>query len=404
MSTREMENGNQGDRSIRIDIDGFSRYESDLVSGDQAIDENFPLLSQHVLGSHRRTFSDMSDGSINTIRALPGMKIRSHGVRSNGTLYNCSSKDALVGSKKGKEHFWIDIDADERDTVELKEWLSGLNLPRFFLSIIAERSETWASQVVAMKKASIIIMRFLPQNEVTDEVTHLAALSLPNLLVTFTSVPRGEAGELYSAIHDYMHSDERLPSTTASGVLIAWIRFHMDRTSRSVRLLRSHILKVDEVMDRNMSAVSIDAIIEAKEQLLRLWSVAEEQSECLEALAGADADTDGLDFKDLKGSLSVLLATAAATERTALRLEKQICDLRQRYEGHQQERTNRRLAVLTVISAIFLPLTLFSGIWGMNFEYMPELSARDGYFIALSVMASVACLMLVCFWKTGWFY
>uniref|UniRef100_A0A7S2MWY3 Magnesium transporter n=1 Tax=Helicotheca tamesis TaxID=374047 RepID=A0A7S2MWY3_9STRA len=418
MSERERENDNKrdsfiratSDRSIRVgdffirkDIENGCGGETELVSADQAIDEKFPLLSQHILGNRDRSFSDMSDRSIVTFQALPGMKIRSHGVRPDCTLYDCTSKEALVGAKKGKQHYWIDIDADERDTAELKEWLSGLKLPRFFLSVIAERSETWASQVVALKKACITIVRYLPKNEVTDEVTHLAALSLPNLLLTFTSVPRSETGELYSAIHAYMHTDERLPSSTASGVMLAWMRFHMDRTSRSVRLLRSRVLKMDEVMDRDIAAVSIVAIIEAKEQLLRLLAVAEEQNECVEALSGAEADTDGLDFSGLKGSLSVLQATAAATERTALRLEKHIADLRQRYEGHQHDRTNRRLAVLTVISAIFLPLTLFSGIWGMNFDYMPELTAKDGYFMALLLMVTIACSMLFWFWKTGWF-
>merc|ERR1711976_1005274 len=104
-----------------------------------------------------------------------------------------------------------------------------------------------------------------------------------------------------------MHADERLPSITASGVLLAWLRFHMDRTSRSVRLLRSRILKMDEVMDRDVTAVSINAILEAKEQLLRLLAVAVEQNECLEALAGAEADSDALNFSGLKGSLGVLL-------------------------------------------------------------------------------------------------
>lgn len=87
----------------------------------------------------------------------------------------------------------------------------------------------------------------------------------------------------------------------------------------------------------------------------------------------------------------------------ALRLEKQIADLRQRHEGHQQEKINRRLAVLTVISAVFLPLTLFSGIWGMNFSYMPELNNPYGYFLALFLMLFTASSMIFYFWRSGWF-
>jgi len=53
---------------------------------------------------------------------------------------------------------------------------------------------------------------------------------------------------------------------------------------------------------------------------------------------------------------------------------------------------NQRLALLTILSAIFMPLTLLSGIWGMNFENMPELSAEG---IVWNVHLSVdSCVLL----------
>jgi len=392
------------DASVRIDIVAQDPAGA-FSSGPSAdTDENSPLLaSTGKLRTYSASDVSVDSASVRTIPVLPGMKIRSHGINADGTMYDCTSSDALRGSKKGRGNFWIDIDADERDSEELRTWLDGLKLPIFFLSVIAERSETWATQVVAMKKSSLTVVRFLPQKESTDEMTHLAALSLPNLLMTFTSAPRSEAGNLYTAVHDYMHGEERLPAPTASGALLSLLRFHIDRTSRAMRRLRTHILKVDEIMDRNVGNVSIDVIIDAKDQLLRLLSVAEEQNECLDALARAESDTEGLCFTNLRGSLGVLIATTSATERMALRLEKQIADLRQRYEGHQQEKINRRLAVLTVLSAVFLPLTLFSGIWGMNFSYMPELSNPYGYFLALFLMFATATSMIIYFWRSGWF-
>jgi len=391
--------------SIRIDVAGAAQApaQSQAPLVVEAVNEGVPLLGG--VGNIRSysVASDVSTASVRTIPALPGMKIRCHGIDANGLMFDCSSKEALRGAKRGKGNFWIDIDADERDADELRAWLGDLNLPLFFLSVIAERSETWATQVVAFKTSALTIVRFLPQKERTDTETHVAALSLPNLLMTFTSAPRSEAGDLYSTLHDYMHGEERLPDSTASGVLLALLRFHIDRTSRSMRKLRKHVLKVDEIMDRNVASVSIDAIIDAKDELLRLLACAEEQNECLVALERAEADTEGLDFAHLKGSLGVLIATTSATERMALRLEKQIADLRQRYEGLQQEKINRRLAVLTVLSAVFLPLTLFSGIWGMNFSHMPELNNPYGYYLALFLMVATASSMIFYFWRLGWF-
>ena len=65
-------------------------------------------------------------------------------------------------------------------------------------------------------------------------------------------------------------------------------------------------------------------------------------------------------------------------------------------------RTNEIMKVLTVFSAIMLPLTLIAGIYGMNFEYMPELKWLHGYGFALSLMAATAIVMLLWFYKKGW--
>jgi magnesium transporter len=94
---------------------------------------------------------------------------------------------------------------------------------------------------------------------------------------------------------------------------------------------------------------------------------------------------------------------AGFSERMAARLEKRVADLRQRYDAHQQEKLNHRLAVLTVVSAIFLPLTLVAGIWGMNFERMPELAHPWGYPAALVLMVGIAGGMLWLFRRRGWF-
>ena len=58
--------------------------------------------------------------------------------------------------------------------------------------------------------------------------------------------------------------------------------------------------------------------------------------------------------------------------------------------------------VLTVVSAIFLPLTLVAGIFGMNFQYMPELGYRYGYFVALGGMLALAVVLLIIFRIKHW--
>lgn len=65
-------------------------------------------------------------------------------------------------------------------------------------------------------------------------------------------------------------------------------------------------------------------------------------------------------------------------------------------------RTNGVMQVLTIVSTIFIPLTFLAGIYGMNFDYMPELDWRYGYFALLFVMLLVFIVMVFYFRKKKW--
>ncbi|MFH1155237.1 MAG: magnesium/cobalt transporter CorA [Pseudomonadota bacterium] len=65
-------------------------------------------------------------------------------------------------------------------------------------------------------------------------------------------------------------------------------------------------------------------------------------------------------------------------------------------------RTNDIMRVLTIFAAIFIPLTFLAGIYGTNFEYMPELHYRYGYFIFLGIMIVIASGLVLFFKRKGW--
>lgn len=72
------------------------------------------------------------------------------------------------------------------------------------------------------------------------------------------------------------------------------------------------------------------------------------------------------------------------------------------YHSSQGTRMNEIMRVLTVISTIFIPLTFIVGIYGMNFDHMPELKTDNGYFVCLGVMAVVAIAMVIYMKKNRW--
>ncbi|WP_371979431.1 magnesium/cobalt transporter CorA [Bacillus velezensis] len=78
-------------------------------------------------------------------------------------------------------------------------------------------------------------------------------------------------------------------------------------------------------------------------------------------------------------------------------------DLRDSYVTLNSNRMNAIMMTLTIVSTIFIPLTFIAGVYGMNFDNMPELHWKYGYFIVLGVMAVLVAAMLFWFARKGWF-
>jgi magnesium transporter len=73
------------------------------------------------------------------------------------------------------------------------------------------------------------------------------------------------------------------------------------------------------------------------------------------------------------------------------------------YMSTMGNKMNEIMKFLTVISTIFIPLTFIVGVYGMNFEYMPELQGKWSYFIVWAIMLAIAGGMIFYFWRKGWF-
>jgi magnesium transporter len=105
--------------------------------------------------------------------------------------------------------------------------------------------------------------------------------------------------------------------------------------------------------------------------------------------------TDKKYFRDLKNSCSSALEEVDSMQKT---LE----GLSNIYFSSLSQKMNEIMRVLTTVATIFIPLTFIVGIYGMNFEYMPELQLRYGYFGVMSFMFAVLISMLLYFKKKGW--
>jgi magnesium transporter len=120
----------------------------------------------------------------------------------------------------------------------------------------------------------------------------------------------------------------------------------------------------------------------------------------LNILAGAT--NEAVDLSDTVPPFAIALGNIGALADDVDMYDRRLERLRHRYTAQLQERANHRINILTMISAIFLPLSLLAGIYGMNFEHMPGIDVRRGFWILMAVMLALSVGLAWFFRRRRW--
>lgn len=83
-------------------------------------------------------------------------------------------------------------------------------------------------------------------------------------------------------------------------------------------------------------------------------------------------------------------------------LKSILTDLLNIYSTHVNHKLNEVMKILTIFSAIFIPLTFIAGIYGTNFDYLPELKFKYSYFWMLGIMLVLVIGMVIFFKRKRW--
>jgi magnesium transporter len=142
------------------------------------------------------------------------------------------------------------------------------------------------------------------------------------------------------------------------------------------------------------------ALLSYQKQVLTLEVLSDSQGDAI-TLWRDNTDTEIDDYLSVR--LTDLLEHIRRVSEFSASQQREIDSLVQLHFSAVAHRTNEIVRVLTLISAIFLPLTLIAGIFGMNFVNMPELKTQYGYFFALGGMFTLAVGLLIYFRIKRWF-
>jgi magnesium transporter len=167
----------------------------------------------------------------------------------------------------------------------------------------------------------------------------------------------------------------------------------LEKLEEKIEFLEDDLLK-------KPTPVMLQAIHELKRELILLRKSLWPLREAISALERSDSplisESTGIYFKDIFDHV-IAVIDSVETFRDML---SGMLDI---YLSSVSNRLNQVMKVLTIIATIFMPLTFLAGVYGMNFQYMPELTWRWGYFGVLGIMLVIALSMLYYFRKKKWF-
>ena len=161
---------------------------------------------------------------------------------------------------------------------------------------------------------------------------------------------------------------------------------------------RSRLQKLEHLLINDSEEISSNDLMFCERDINQLSDVIEDQYVGFGILASLGSASQ----KEIQQTHDAIKGFEPL-DKAMQRLEKKAESLRVQYMLIQQEKSTRKINVLTIIQAIFVPLTFIAGVYGMNFVLMPELEWKYGYLIVWLIFAALAGGLLVYFNRKGWF-
>jgi magnesium transporter len=289
---------------------------------------------------------------------------------------------------------WIDLEGDREAAEKILHDLG-------FHPLAIEDTFTLHHQprVEEYEKDLFIIVRGINFND-EDPLAHLETLKLAaflrsNLLITVHRAPLRSVAIVRKKLDE---SRKALPGGVAQ-LLWSICDEMMDLYFPIVDGIGVQIEKLEAAVLDETGREQLERILDLRRRLGVLRRIMLPHRAVFNHLANSRDElfdaTASLNFRD---TLDNVLRLTDAVDQ----LRDQLANVKDTYLSVVSQRTNEIMKVLTLFSAIMLPLTFIAGVYGMNFENMPELATSHGYFVVLGVMAVVAVGLFYFFRRKRW--
>lgn len=163
--------------------------------------------------------------------------------------------------------------------------------------------------------------------------------------------------------------------------------------------IEARIEKLEEDILMHTKKTHLSEIIGLRSEILWLKKMLGPQKEVINTLNKKDLR---LIDDQLQKYFSDIYENAVKISETFETYRDLMGNLREAYQSSIANRANEIMRVFTAITTIFMPLTVITGIYGMNFDNIPEIHTRYGYYGVIAVMVTLGCGMLFIFRKKEW--
>jgi len=170
----------------------------------------------------------------------------------------------------------------------------------------------------------------------------------------------------------------------------------IDKTNKQLELIEESILNIAASKSQLSNIIALRRKISFLEGTLGMVSRA-----FGEIITSGSFEQTKLS-RDSRRQIRSLNDKVTYLRRDVENMHQRVISLREAYNSSLTANLNETIRTLTVIATIVLPLTLISGIYGMNFDIMPELRSPYGYYYALGLMAAVGGGMIGYFRRKRW--
>lgn len=309
-------------------------------------------------------------------------------ITYNEVSANFEKKDAVKAVEKDKVT-WYNFDTTEEQGV--RQAGEFFNWHHLLIEDIVDDSRH-LPKIDAFEDYIFCSLRQLEIKGTEVEEEHISFILGKNYLISFQENP----GDVFDDVRERIMTDKgRVRKRGADYLLYRLLDAVDDELGEIVTFFEDRIQKIeDQLIEEGHHYDSVEDILNLKKQLINIRKIIFPMEEVVRKLAREESDIitpiTQQYFKDVHERLLQILEQF----KDFRELTNNLMEL---HHLNLSQRTNGVMQLLTIVSTIFIPLTFIAGVYGMNFDNMPELHWKHGY---LGVWVLMFVITLVMIWLT----